>query len=85
MNCGAVPLELVENELFGHELGAFTGATAAQLGLIREADGGTLFLDEIDCLLLLALVKLLRFLQEKEYRPPGSTKMHQPTEILKLK
>jgi DNA-binding NtrC family response regulator len=74
VNCGAIPAELVENELFGHERGAFTGASHAQPGLIREAGGGTLFLDEIDCLPLLAQVKLLRFLQEKEYRPLGSTK-----------
>lgn len=74
VNCGAIPTELVENELFGHERGAFTGAKNSQAGLIQEADGGTLFLDEIDCLPLLAQVKLLRFLQEKEYRPLGSTK-----------
>ncbi len=75
VNCGAIPLDLLENELFGHEKGAFTGATTSQLGLIQEAEGGTLFLDEIDCLPLLAQVKLLRFLQDKEYRPLGSTKM----------
>ncbi|HKG14998.1 MAG TPA: sigma-54 dependent transcriptional regulator, partial [Pyrinomonadaceae bacterium] len=73
-NCGAIPAELVENELFGHERGAFTGAKSTQVGLIQEADGGTLFLDEVDCLPLLSQVKLLRFLQEKEYRPLGSTK-----------
>jgi DNA-binding NtrC family response regulator len=76
VNCGAIPGELVENELFGHERGAFTGASNPQPGLIHEADGGTLFLDEIDCLPLLAQVKLLRFLQEKEYRRLGSTKTH---------
>jgi DNA-binding NtrC family response regulator len=74
VNCGAVPVELVENEMFGHQRGAYTGATTSQPGLINEADGGTLFLDEIDCLPLLAQVKLLRFLQEKEYRPVGSAK-----------
>jgi DNA-binding NtrC family response regulator len=74
VNCGAIPLELVENELFGHERGAFTGASDARPGLLQEAEGGTLFLDEIDCLPLLAQVKLLRFLQEKEYRPLGSNK-----------
>jgi two-component system, NtrC family, response regulator GlrR len=74
VNCGAIPTDLVENELFGHEPGAFTHALTAKSGLIREASGGTLFLDEIDCLPLLAQVKLLRFLQEKEYRPLGSTK-----------
>jgi len=74
VNCGAIPVDLVENELFGHERGAFTDATVAQSGLIHEADGGTLFLDEVDCLPLLAQVKLLRFLQERQYRPLGSTK-----------
>jgi two-component system, NtrC family, response regulator GlrR len=75
VNCGAIPLELVENELFGHERGAFTSAFALQAGLIEEAHGGTLFLDEIDCLPPLAQVKLLRFLQEKEYKPLGSTRL----------
>jgi DNA-binding NtrC family response regulator len=75
VNCGAIPVELVENELFGHERGAFTSAFALQAGLIEEANGGTLFLDEIDCLPPLAQVKLLRFLQEKEYKPLGSTRL----------
>ena len=75
INCGAIPADLVENELFGHERGAFTGAKNSKIGLIQEAHGGTLFLDEIDCLPLLSQVKLLRFLQEKEYRPLGSTKV----------
>jgi DNA-binding NtrC family response regulator len=74
VNCGAIPLELVENELFGHDRGAYTGAGDTRPGLIAEADGGTLFLDEIDSLPLLAQVKLLRFLQDKEYRALGSTK-----------
>jgi two-component system response regulator GlrR len=74
VNCGAIPGELVENELFGHASGAYSGAKTAQAGLIHEANGGTLFLDEIDCLPLMAQVKLLRFLQEKEYRPLGTTK-----------
>jgi two-component system response regulator GlrR len=74
VNCGAIPIELAENELFGHERGAFTGAWDRHPGLIGEADGGTLFLDELDCLPLLAQVKLLRFLQEKEYRALGSSK-----------
>ncbi|HKQ05843.1 MAG TPA: sigma 54-interacting transcriptional regulator [Blastocatellia bacterium] len=77
VNCGAIPVELMENELFGHERGAFTGAATAQPGLIHESDSGTLFLDEIDCLPLLAQVKVLRFLQEKEYRPLGSTRVRQ--------
>lgn len=76
VNCGAIPADLVENELFGHERGAYTGASSSQQGLISEADGGTLFLDEIDCLSLVAQVKLLRFIQEKEYRPLGSARTH---------
>ena len=75
VNCGAIPVELIENELFGHERGAFTGAHNAKPGLIQEAEGGTLFLDEIDCLSPLAQVKLLRFLQEGEYRRLGSAKV----------
>ncbi len=75
VNCGAIPVELLENELFGHAKGAFTGAGSSQDGLIREADGGTLFLDEIDSLPLAAQVKLLRFLQDKEYKMLGSTKI----------
>lgn len=74
INCGAIPAELVENELFGHEKGAFTGASNSQKGLIREADQGTLFLDEIDSLPLFSQVKLLRFLQDKEFRSLGSSK-----------
>ena len=74
VNCGSIPGELVENELFGHRAGAFTSASTSQPGLIHEADGGTLFLDEIVSLPLTAQVKLLRFLQEKEYRTLGSTK-----------
>jgi DNA-binding NtrC family response regulator len=77
VNCGAIPADLVENELFGHQRGAFTSAVSLQTGLIEEANGGTLFLDEIDCLPVLAQVKLLRFLQEKEYRPLGSARMKQ--------
>lgn len=74
VSCGAIPVELLENEMFGHSKGAFTGATTSELGLIREAEGGTLFLDEVDCLPLLAQTKLLRFLQEGEYKPLGSSK-----------
>jgi len=74
INCGAIPTELVENELFGHERSAFTGAFSQQDGVVQEAEGGTLLLDEVDSLPLLAQVKLLRFLQEKEYRPLGSAR-----------
>jgi len=77
VTCGAIPAELMENELFGHHKGAFSSATTSKSGLIREAEGGTLFLDEIDSLPLLAQTKLLRFLQEGEYRPLGSTKLQQ--------
>jgi DNA-binding NtrC family response regulator len=75
VNAGALPQELVENELFGHASGAFTSANTGATGLIPQADGGTLFLDEIDSLPLPAQVKLLRFLQDKEYRPLGSQKL----------
>jgi DNA-binding NtrC family response regulator len=74
VSCAAIPTELLENELFGHEKGAFTGAPTSQPGLISEAEHGTLFLDEVDSLPPLAQTKLLRFLQEAEYRPLGSTK-----------
>jgi two-component system, NtrC family, response regulator GlrR len=74
VNCGAIPVELIENELFGHDRGAYTGASGARNGLIQEAEQGTLFFDEVNCLPLMAQVKLLRFLQSKEYRPLGSTK-----------
>ena len=72
VNCGALPENLVESEIFGHKRGAFTGAASDQAGLIREAEGGTLFLDEIDTLTAPAQVKLLRFLQDGEYHPVGS-------------
>jgi transcriptional regulator with PAS, ATPase and Fis domain len=72
VNCGALPEHLVESEIFGYRRGAFTGAATDQGGLIREAEGGTLFLDEIDTLTRQAQVKLLRFLQDGEYRSVGS-------------
>jgi two-component system response regulator GlrR len=71
VNCGALPTELIENELFGHVKGAYTTASSGRAGLVREAEGGTLFLDDIDCLPQAAQAKLLRFLQEGEYRPVG--------------
>jgi DNA-binding NtrC family response regulator len=71
VNCGAIPDSLIENELFGHDRGAFTDARAAQPGLIDHARGGTLFLDEVDALSDKGQVTLLRFLQDNEYRPVG--------------
>lgn len=71
INCGAIPNDLFENELFGHKKGAFTHASDRQTGLVDSANGGTLFLDEIESLPLLTQVKLLRFLEEKKYKPLG--------------
>lgn len=75
VNCGALPEDLVENELFGHAKGAYTGAASNGRGLLAEAEGGTLFLDELNSLSLAAQSKLLRFLQNREFRMLGSTKI----------
>ena len=74
INCGAIPENLVESTLFGHEKGSFTGAIAKELGKFREAEGGTLFLDEVGELKPDMQTKLLRVLQQKEIQPVGSGK-----------
>src|SRR5687768_1573105 len=71
INCGAIPDTLVENELFGHERGAYTGAQSKRHGLIAHAQSGTLFLDEVDALSPKAQVTLLRFFQDQQYFPLG--------------
>lgn len=75
INCGAFPTDLFENELFGHVAGAFTGAGLRTDGLVTQAEHGTLFLDEVDSLSLFSQVKLLRFLQEREYRRLGDAQI----------
>ncbi len=80
VNCGAIPDELMESELFGHKRGSFTGAVADKPGLMLTAEGGTLFLDEIAELPLHMQVKLLRVIQEKAVRPVGDT-MEVPVDV----
>jgi len=74
VNCGAIPTELAESELFGHRRGAFTGAVRDRIGLVAEAAGGTILLDEVDSLSLALQVKLLRFLEDGEFRPVGGSR-----------
>lgn len=80
VNCGAIPDNLIESELFGHKKGSFTGADSDSIGLIRQAQGGTLFLDEIGELPVLMQTKLLRTLQEKRVRPVGAS-LEFPVEV----
>jgi len=77
LNCAAIPFDLLESELFGHEKGAFTGAVAQKIGRFEMADAGTLFLDEIGDIPLALQPKLLRVLQEKEFERLGSGRTHQ--------
>jgi DNA-binding NtrC family response regulator len=74
VNCSTLPDQLFENELFGHVKGAYTHASAPQVGLVEEAEGGSLFLDEVDSLTALSQTKLLRLLENGEFRPLGSPK-----------
>ena len=80
VNCGAIPEGTIDSELFGHEKGAFTGATATRSGYFEEADGGTIFLDEVGELPLTTQVRLLRVLENKEFIKVGSSKV-QKTDV----
>jgi transcriptional regulator with GAF, ATPase, and Fis domain len=77
LNCAAIPFDLLENELFGHEKGAFTGAIAQRVGRFEMADKGTLFLDEVGDLPIALQPKLMRVLQEQEFERLGSSRTHQ--------
>ena len=77
VNCGTLTGELMENELFGHIAGAFTGARPSCDGLVCAAESGTLFLDEVDTLSITCQVKLLRFIQDKQYRRLGENRLRQ--------
>ncbi len=77
INCGALASDLLENQMFGHVGGAFTGAKPQSQGFVSEAEGGTLFLDEVDSLNLPCQITLLRFLQDKQYRRLGENRLRQ--------
>jgi len=78
INCGAIPADLLESELFGHEKGAFTGAVSERQGRFELANNGTIFLDEIGDMPLLMQVKLLRVLQEKTFERVGGSPLRLP-------
>ena len=83
VNCGAIPVDLFESEVFGREKGAYTGASSTQPGLVAEAEGGTLFLDEVETLSLSAQAKLLRFLEDHTYHALGSARQrHSDVRVL---